>query len=149
MVFILVMEVLIPLLVLTKVLNLVTILVLLSGMMIMGIIMMNTWSASVHITRVSKNFKLKHTLYTGYGRILGVERDEGTGIFDGTTQGYEERHIIDFGYIFKTKSIALTIGLPLHLPRYKYEEHFEGREGYEDIDSGAKFRPQIGIGYIL
>jgi len=89
---------------------------------------------------VSKNIKLRHTLYTGYSRILGVERDEGSGLNDGSTSGYEEMHIIDFGYIFKTRSIALTIGIPLHLPRYKFPD-----EEY----SGASFRPQIGIGYIL
>lgn len=89
---------------------------------------------------VSKNIKLRHTLYAGYSRILGVERDEGSGLNDGSTSGYEEMHIIDLGYIFKTRSIALTIGLPLHLPRYKFTD-----EEY----SGASFRPQIGIGYIL
>ena len=99
---------------------------------------------------LSKNLTKRFTIYVGYSRILGIDREEE---YFPRVQ-WEEQNIIDFGFILRGKKMSCRLGLPIHLPYYdmsKIHQEVLMADSWGDsfipADGGIKIRPQIGIGY--
>ena len=95
-------------------------------------------SSPYFVLGLSKNISAAVTIYGGYAIILNSHlRSEWLQDTE-----FEENTMLDFGCIFRTRLISLSLGVMMHLPYYDMESEF-GEE------FGIGIRTQIGIGYIL
>ena len=90
----------------------------------------------------TKNITIKSTVYIGYSRILGIDRD----IQVYPLNRWEEQDMVDIGYIYLTRKVSFITGLSFHLPYYNNETPSSANyTSFEKIN----IRPQLGVGFNL
>lgn len=90
----------------------------------------------------TKNITIKSTVYIGYSRILGIDRD----IQVYPLNRWEEQDMVDIGYIYLTRKVSFITGLSFHLPYYNNET--PSSVNYTRFEK-INIRPQLGIGFNL